>query len=47
MPITWEMLAEGAGPTDYTVGGATTLARLEAADPWADFFERGKTLERR
>jgi bifunctional non-homologous end joining protein LigD len=47
MPITWDMVAKGAGPGDYTIGSAKTKARLKAADPWADFFERGKALERR
>lgn len=47
MPITWDMVAKGAGPGDYTIGSAKTKARLKAADPWADFLERGKALERR
>lgn len=47
MPITWKMVADGAGPGDFTIGSTETLARLKAADPWKDFFEQGKALERR
>ncbi|HWK69136.1 MAG TPA: DNA ligase D [Rhizobiaceae bacterium] len=47
MPIPWKMVADGTGPADFTIDGAETSARLKAADPWKDFFERGKALERR
>ncbi|MGI6854047.1 DNA ligase D [Mesorhizobium sp. 1B3] len=47
LPITWKMVADGVGPAAFTIDGVETSARLKAADPWKDFFERGRTLERR
>lgn len=47
LPITWPMVKSGTGPADFAIGNAETQARLKAADPWKDFFERGKALERR
>jgi bifunctional non-homologous end joining protein LigD len=47
LPITWKMVTDGTGPADFTIDGAETSARLKAADPWTDFFERGKPLVRR
>jgi bifunctional non-homologous end joining protein LigD len=47
MPITWDMVAEGVGPGDFTIGAARTQAWLKKKDPWVDFFEKGKPLNRR
>lgn len=47
LPITWTMVKNGTGPADFAIGNAEAQARLKAADPWKDFFEQGKALERR
>ncbi|BCH28010.1 non-homologous end-joining DNA ligase [Mesorhizobium sp. L-8-3] len=47
MPITWEMVADGVGPCDFTIGAARTRSWLQKKDPWADFFDKGKPLNRR
>ena len=47
MPVTWEMVADGVGPADFAMGDAATGKLLKAADPWTDFFKRGKPLDRR
>jgi bifunctional non-homologous end joining protein LigD len=44
VPITFDMLAKGVGPGDYTVGGLKDA--LKKHDPWADFFKQGKALSR-
>lgn len=46
MPITWEMVAEGVGPGDFTIGADQTRSWLEKKDPWADFFDKSKPLNR-
>jgi len=47
VPVTWEMVADGLGPADFSIGDAALKKRLAAADPWADFFAGGKPLDRR
>jgi bifunctional non-homologous end joining protein LigD len=47
MPIAWEMIADGVGPADYTIGGDNLQERLKASDPWAGFFSKAKLLGRR
>jgi bifunctional non-homologous end joining protein LigD len=46
VPVTWEMIADGLGPADFSIGSDALKKRLRAADPWADFFAKGKALER-
>jgi bifunctional non-homologous end joining protein LigD len=46
VPVTWEMISDGLGPADFSIGSDALKKRLRAADPWADFFARGKALER-
>jgi bifunctional non-homologous end joining protein LigD len=46
MPVTWKMVADGVKPTDFTIGSDILKKRLKAADPWADFFARGRPLDR-
>jgi bifunctional non-homologous end joining protein LigD len=46
VPVTWEMIADGLGPADFSIGSDALKKRLRAADPWADFFAQGKALER-
>jgi bifunctional non-homologous end joining protein LigD len=47
MPITWDMLEGGVGPADYRIGESSISERLAAADPWKDFFSKGKPLKLR
>jgi len=44
VPVTWEMVADGLGPTAFSIGDEAVKKRLKAADPWEDFFARGKPL---
>ena len=46
-PVTWEMVADGVGPADFSIGDEALKKRIRAADPWADFFDKGKPLDRR
>ncbi len=46
MPVTWAELEKGVPPNAFPIGDETTLAELKKADPWADFFELGKALQR-
>jgi bifunctional non-homologous end joining protein LigD len=46
VPVTWEMIVDGLGPADFSIGSDALKKRLRAADPWADFFAQGKALER-
>ena len=46
MPVTWEMVADGVRPADFAIGDEALEKRLRAADPWADFFDNGKSLDR-
>jgi len=46
MPVTWAEIEAGLAPNAFPIGDKTTLKRLAEADPWADFFERGKALKR-
>lgn len=46
VPVTWEMIADGLGPADFSLGSDALKKRLKAADPWADFFDKGKALNR-
>ncbi len=47
MPVTWEMVADGVGPSDFSIGDEAVKKRIRAADPWSDFFDKGKPLDRR
>jgi len=46
VPVTWEMVADGLGPNAFEIGAEDLQKRVKAADPWADFFARGKSLDR-
>ncbi|KQZ93967.1 DNA ligase [Mesorhizobium sp. Root157] len=47
MPVTWAEIEKGIAPNAYPLGGKTTLQRLDADDPWQDFFSKGKPLKLR
>ncbi len=47
MPVTWEEVENGMPPNAFPIGDKTTLKRLAEADPWKDFFARGKALNRK
>jgi bifunctional non-homologous end joining protein LigD len=46
MPVTWQEVEDGVAPNAFPIGDKTTLRRLEQADPWADFFDKAKPLNR-
>jgi bifunctional non-homologous end joining protein LigD len=46
VPVPWEMVADGVKPTDFAVGSDALKKQLRAADPWVDFFAKGKPLAR-
>jgi bifunctional non-homologous end joining protein LigD len=46
VPITFDLLKAGTGPADFTVGSKELKAILKKTDPWADFFAKGRSLER-
>lgn len=46
VPVTWEMVADGVKPADFAIGSDALKRQLAAPDPWADFFRRGKPLNR-
>ena len=47
VPVTWEMVADGVRPADFSIGDEELKKLLKAPDPWADFFKKGKPLDRR
>ena len=47
VPVTWAMIADGLGPADFAIGSDALKKRIKAADPWADFFDNGRALDRR
>lgn len=44
VPITFDMLQDGAGPADFRIGNSTLEQALGADDPWQDFFKVGRPL---
>jgi bifunctional non-homologous end joining protein LigD len=46
MPVTWAEIEAGLAPNAFPLGGKATLKRLEADDPWRDFFAKAKPLKR-
>jgi bifunctional non-homologous end joining protein LigD len=46
VPITFDLVAGGTGPADFTVGSKELKAMLRKPDPWAEFFREGKPLTR-
>ncbi|TPM35481.1 DNA ligase D [Mesorhizobium sp. B2-3-5] len=46
MPVTWAEIEAGLAPNAFPIGDKTTLKQLAKADPWADFFKKGKVLKR-
>ncbi|MBZ9677978.1 DNA ligase D [Mesorhizobium sp. ES1-1] len=45
MPVTWPEIEAGLAPNAFPIGDKSTLAKLEEADPWADFFKQAKALK--
>ncbi|TPK40942.1 DNA ligase D [Mesorhizobium sp. B2-5-3] len=46
MPVTWAEIEAGLPPNAFPIGDKTTLKQLAEADPWKDFFKKGKVLKR-
>jgi len=46
VPVTFDLVEGGTGPADFTVGSKELKAMLKKADPWAEFFSKGKPLDR-
>jgi len=46
MPVTWPEIEGGLAPNAFPLGDKATLKRLDADDPWRDFFAKGKPLKR-
>ena len=47
VPVTWEMVADGVDPADFSIGSDALKKLLGKPDPWADFFAKGKPLDRK
>jgi bifunctional non-homologous end joining protein LigD len=47
VPVTWDMVAGGVDPADFAIGSDALKKLLAKPDPWADFFENGKPLDRK
>ena len=45
MPVTWPAIEAGLAPNAFPLGDKATLKRLEADDPWQDFFAMAKPLK--
>ena len=45
VPVTFEMVREGIGPADFTIGSKALENALKRPDPWADFFKAAKPLK--
>ena len=45
VPVTFEMVREGIGPADFTIGSKALEDALKRPDPWADFFKAAKPLK--
>ncbi len=45
MPVTWAEIEAGLAPNAFPLGEKATLKRLEADDPWQDFFAMTKPLK--
>ena len=45
VPVTFEMVREGIGPADFTIGSKALEDALKRPDPWADFFKAAIPLK--
>ena len=45
VPVTFEMVKNGVGPADFTIGSKALEDALKRPDPWADFFKAAKPLK--
>jgi len=45
VPVTFEMVRDGIGPADFTMGSKALDEALKRPDPWADFFNAAKPLK--
>jgi bifunctional non-homologous end joining protein LigD len=45
VPVTFEMVKDGIGPADFSIGSKALEEALKRADPWADFFKAAKPLK--
>jgi bifunctional non-homologous end joining protein LigD len=45
VPVTFEMVRDGVGPADFTIGSRALDEALRRPDPWADFFKAAKSLK--
>jgi bifunctional non-homologous end joining protein LigD len=45
VPVTFEMVKDGAGPADFSIGSKALEEALTRPDPWADFFKAAKPLK--
>ena len=46
VPVTFEMVKNGIGPADFSIGSKALADALKRPDPWADFFKAAKPLKR-
>ena len=46
VPVTFEMVRDGVGPADFTIGSKALEDALKRPDPWADFFTTKQSLTR-
>ena len=44
VPVTFDMVRDGVGPADFTIGSKALEDALRRPDPWADFFKAAKPL---
>lgn len=47
MPVRWDEVEAGVAPDAFPLGGKAILRRLAQDDPWADFFSKGRPLDRK
>lgn len=45
VPVTFDMVRDGVGPGDFTIGSKALEDALKQPDPWADFFKAAKPLK--
>ncbi|MCX7305063.1 MAG: DNA ligase D [Hyphomicrobiales bacterium] len=45
VPVTFEMVSNGVGPGDFSIGSKALENALKNPDPWADFFKAAKPLK--
>ncbi|MEP9387143.1 DNA ligase D [Mesorhizobium sp. KR9-304] len=45
VPVTFDMVRDGVGPADFSIGSKALDDALKRPDPWADFFKAAKPLK--